>query len=134
MSVITGSGDERAGARIQALVVLDDGTPVVQADIDTIEYEVFDVDVDQEDDAEAEFPTTGDGSIEPADCIFDELQPWSEDETGFNFSFVVPAACFPGESIYRVDFKFTPVDGEVFYVKVNNDTIKTYFGGESATT
>lgn len=140
MTVITGNGDERAGVRCQARVQNDAGDDITQADVAAIEYAVFDVDVeapvpnaDGSIDA-VEYEQTAEGDIDPEDCIFDTLQPWDVDGDGYNFSFVVPAAAFPDKSIYRIDFKITPTEGEPYYVKFNNVTDKTFIGGEAATT
>jgi len=86
-----------------------EGTPLVQADFASITYWAYsnDVVVDGHDGV----------SLDPADVIFDTLQGWEADETGYNFRHNVAATAFPtGGTIGHVIYKFVNTDGDVMHL------------------
>jgi hypothetical protein len=102
-------------ARIQGV----DAANIVQADISSIAYSIFDL----------ADPTsaTDTGSLTVASVVFDALQTdarWSEDETGYNFRWDVPASIpATGTKRYRFEIAFTPGSGEVFHALFESSTI-----------
>jgi phage gp36-like protein len=86
-----------------------DGGYLQQADVSSIAYTVADLD-----DPET---STAPGSLAAGDVVFDTLQTgdlWTEDSTGYNFSWTPDASLLPGAAIaggtkvYRVEVKITP--------------------------
>ena len=100
---------EDGGAALMARIVGNAGANIVQADITAISRAVF-------------VGSTLQATTAPvvATVVFDTLQTdarWARDSTGYNFREAVLAAVFPdGDTIYRVEYKFTPASGEVFWV------------------
>lgn len=85
-----------------------EGAPFVQADFSAIALYVYDV-------TGAAIVTGFNGTaLTIASVIFDTLQPWWVDSTGHNFRYTIGPTAFPtGDSIYRVEVKFTMTDGRV---------------------
>ena len=108
--IVKGTVWEDGGASLMARVVGNAGVNILQADITSINRTVF---VGSTISTAATAPVV-------ATVIFDTLQTdarWKRDSTGYNFREAVLAAVFPdGDAIYRVEYKFTPVSGEVFWV------------------
>jgi len=88
----------------------EEGTPLVQADIDEIKYWAFSGD---------EVVSGHNGvELDPAEVIFDELQGWGKDSTGYNFKHNVQATAFPsGNVVGRIYYKFTNTDGDVMHLE-----------------
>lgn len=103
MRAIVGAG-WTAMARIQN----PDGNNALISTISTITYDVM-----QQDGTK-----TVDGvSLTVANVIVDTLVDdgrWTEDNTGRNFLWEVPAAAFPSSGHYRVVFTFTPTVGSAY--------------------
>lgn len=100
---------EDSGVVLMARVLGYDGDPIQQADITSISRKVFDGGT-----------TISTDDLVVADVIFDALQTgdsrWDADDTGFNVLDIVPAASLPnGDTVYRVEYLFTPASGEVFH-------------------
>lgn len=88
------------------------GTAIVQADVSSIEYSVFD---------KADTSTaTATGTLTAASVIFNTLQTdsrWGKDSTGYNFAWNVPASVFAtGSKTYRIEVKITPTSGEPIHI------------------
>jgi hypothetical protein len=50
-----------------------------------------------------------------ADCVFDALQSWDEDSTGYNLQVTLPASAFATAGyFYRADIWATPTSGDRF--------------------
>ena len=100
---------EDGGASLMARVVGNAGANIVQADITSISRAVY-------------IDSTLQATTAPvvATVVFDTLQTdarWAVDSTGYNFRQDVAASVFAdGDTIYRVEYKFTPASGEVFWV------------------
>jgi len=115
---------EDSPATILARVVaLDDGDPIQQADLTSITCAIFDT-LDTE--TVLSTPT-----LVVANVIFDTLQTsnsrWTEDTTGYNFDFTIPASSFPsGDRIYRAEFKFTDTGSSVTWVIAEIHTIPVF--------
>jgi hypothetical protein len=105
---------EDGGASFMSRVVGNAGVNITQSVITSIAVKVFDVDSDTPDTA------TYSATLTVSAVVFDTLQTdarWTEDATGYNFRHDMPASAFPtGEHKYRVEYKFTPATGEVFWV------------------
>ena len=91
-----------------------DGALIVQADITSIAYNVYDLD------GATPHTATTTGTLTVADVVFDTLQTderWSADGLGYNFRADV-AASVPahGGHTYLIDWNFTPASGEEFPV------------------
>lgn len=68
--------------------------------------------------------TTGTPAVVVNTSVFDVLQTgsgWTEDNTGWNFTFTVPAASFPAPDHYFVLFTFTPGSGSPFRLCVQGE-------------
>ena len=105
-----------------ARVVGDDAAAVQQADIDTIEYTIYEITgTGLRGDA-----VTGHEAVElvVADTIFDTLQTdarWTKDTMGYNFAHeldVSESAAFPAGGVeYLIEITLTPVTGQVLIVR-----------------
>lgn len=111
-TITKGVSFEDQGATLMARVVGNDAAAITQATISTITYTV----IDRRD------PSTkivDASSLTVSAVVFDTLQTddrWSTDETGYNFRHTVPASVLSGgEKRYRIEYKFTPSSGEVFF-------------------
>ena len=99
------------------------GSPAVQADITSIvAYHYLATDPDT---------IINSATLTVADVIFDTLQLddlWEDiDEIGYNFKWSVPAAwTASSEGLYRTQFLFTPVVGEVFYIACQTLVLKVF--------
>lgn len=114
---------EDSAAICMARVLGNAGTAITQADIDSITCKVYDL----ADTASA----VDEPTVTVSNAVFDALQTsdprWTEDDTGYNFLFVVPATAFPeGGKEYRVEFKFSPASGEPFHYAVTITTLAIY--------
>ena len=89
------------------------GALITQASLLTITYSVFDVSSATPDTA------VDSGPVTIASSVFDTLQTdaiWTEDSTGYNFKHTIGASVLATPNhIYRTEYKFTPVSGEVFW-------------------
>lgn len=93
-----------SGKRFMARAELAEGTDIQQAHFDgtgTIKYSV-------RNSAGTEITS---GTLTATAVVFDTLQTdaaWTQDSTGYNFAFTVPAAAFATVGFARVEFEFTP--------------------------
>lgn len=112
-AVITkGESFEDQGVTLMARIVGNAATNITQATLTSITYTV----VDKAD------PTTlivSGSAVTISSSVFDTLQTdarWTADSTGYNFRHTVAASVIStGERTYRIEYKFTPTSGEVFY-------------------
>lgn len=103
---------EDSGLRWMARVRGNSGSNLVQADVTSIAFSVYN---------KADLTTaTVTGTLNASDVIFDTLQTdsrWAKDSTGYNFGWNVPASIFAtGNVTYRIEVKITPVSGEAFHL------------------
>lgn len=123
-----GKGIQGSGMPLMARILKTDGSsdPILQADIDTIEYHYFD-----EADPSTDLAATP--AIVVADVIFDILQLdefWDADDIGYNFRYDIPAAeLINGNRTYRYEFKITPLVGEPFIILYEIETVSVYSEG-----
>lgn len=112
--IIKGSVWEDGGATILARVTGNAGAAITQASLTSITCKVFDLDGTTPDTA-ITTPT-----ITVSTAVYDTLQTdarWTVDSTGYNFIDALAATNFPtGDHLYRVEYKFTPTSGAVFFV------------------
>lgn len=103
---------EDSGLRWMARVLGNAGGPIVQADVTSIAYSVYNK-------ADLTLATVT-GTLNASDVIFDTLQTdsrWGKDSTGYNFAWNVPASVFAlGNVTYRIEIKITPTSGEAFHL------------------
>lgn len=124
-TVVTGTIDERSGCVLLARLTGDDGDPIVQSDVSSAAYEVWDIN-----DTPA-IRVTAATSLTVANVVYNTLQTdarWTKDDTGYNFAMVLPADSVPDAHKYRVDVQITPAAGQVFFAKFELSARKTYFG------
>lgn len=118
---ITGTVYEDSGAYLMARVIGNAGTMITQASLSALTYKVFDLNSD------APFTPTQSGSLTVSAVVFDTLQTdarWSADSTGYNFGHVIPAAWLTdGGHVFKIEYRFTPVSGEVFHVVFQLTTV-----------
>lgn len=97
-----------------------DAANITQAGISSIVCNVFDLD------SRSMTPLVSPAMV-VADNVFDTLQTddrWTVDDTGYNFRHEMPASTFAdGDKIYRVEYKFTPASGAVFWAVFDCYTI-----------
>lgn len=109
--IVKDSVFEDTGNVFMARVKGIDGNYILQADLSSITYAVFNM-------------TTGSAvavindTVTISTAVFDTLQTdgiWTWDTTGYNFLHVMPATAFPtGGNVYAVEYTFTPASGPVF--------------------
>ena len=127
MHAITGSGPARSGVTLLARILGNNGNPVTQASVSSINYQVTNLSAG----------TTGTATaLTVADVIFDSLQQndlrWTKDDAdhpgidgrhGFNFAATIPRTQFaaatpavdtPDPVKYQIDVLFTPTTGQAF--------------------
>lgn len=102
---------EDGGAFLMGRILGNDGAYLTQATTSSITYLVHDIT------AEADITS---GSLTISSVIFDTLQTdgrWTEDTTGYNFGHAAQASWFATpDHTYRVEYKFSPTSGQVFWV------------------
>ena len=102
--VFTGAQWEGQSPALKARIVDQDGTNLVQADVSSIAYQMFDA-ADTTDKT-----VTSNGTISVATVIFDTLQTdevWTATDTGYNFRWIAPGAELAGVITYRVEVTLT---------------------------
>lgn len=103
-----------------ARVVGHDAVPILSGNLSSVKYEVWNV-LDT-----PHAKVVSETTLTTTTVIFDTLQVdalWTKDATGYNFKADLPAATFPNKKethslrdiVYRVEVKFTPSSGEVFF-------------------
>lgn len=103
---------EDSGVRWMARILGQSGSAIVQADVSSIVYSVY----DKSDTTAA----TATGTLTVSDVIYNALQTdsrWGKDTTGYNFGWNVPASIFAtGNKTYRIEVKITPASGEPIHI------------------
>lgn len=105
------SGWEDTPVALMARVTGEDAALITQASIDSITIDVYRMV------GSSAVAVGTQGSLTVADVVFDTLQTdsrWTEDSTGYNFRYTVPAARFATAGRHRIEFWFTGADGSVF--------------------
>lgn len=122
VQVFCGEAFEDGGATLLARVQGWNAIDIVQSDISSIQYAV----TDRTSGASVIAAT----SLTVADVVFNTLQTdarWSVDAEGYNFRHTVPASALPtGDHVYRVEYKFTPAAGEVFFLAFDITALGIY--------
>lgn len=120
--IIKGIAFEDGGAVNLARVTNYTGSNVTQASLTSIHYSVYDL--------TSSTLTVSSTSLTVSGVVYDTLQTsaiWTLDSTGYNFLHVLPASALPdGDHVYRVDYKFTPSSGEVFWQPFEITTLPIY--------
>ena len=113
---------EDSGTTLLARILGNAGTPITQASLSSISYAVFDL--------QGADPATAvqTGTLTISAVVFDALQTsdprWTVDDEGFNFAHAAPASWFNESThTYRIEYKFTPASGEVFWAVFTLTTI-----------
>lgn len=100
------------------------GTPLVQANIASLVYSMYDVTTEG---SEAVVSGHNAQSLSAASVIFDTLQGWNRDGVGHNFRTTIAASAFPtGGNKYRIEVKVTHTDGRVGTVRWEGPADKIY--------
>lgn len=69
--------------------------PALQADVSSITRNVY---------LKSDGSLISTATLVKVDTIFDTLQPWDKDGTGYNFRDIIPGSCFPnGPEVYEVE-------------------------------
>lgn len=98
-----------------------EGTPLVQSDVSTISITVWDITGGA---VNANYNAL---ALTVSAVMFNTLQGWHVDTTGFNFSYTIGSNGFPtGDSKYRVEVKFTLASGFVGHVVWEGPANKLY--------
>jgi len=114
VAIPTASGQvwEDGGATLMARILDNDGSAAQQGDISSISRDVWDLDT-------STTSAVDTSAVAVATSIYDTLQTdsrWTEDSTGYNFLDTVAAALLAnGNHRYRVEYKFTPASGQVYW-------------------
>lgn len=107
---------ENTGITILARVLGWDGSAIVQADVASGLYWVFDL-------AALPDPIPAGTALTVADVVFDTLQTdakWTLDDTGYNFALHVPGTSFDGGGkTFRVEIELTPSDSAYTNSKIH---------------
>ena len=113
---------EDGGADFLARVIAPNGNSASSGNTNTITYAVFDLDCDN-----IANPVSS-GSL--ALTVLSGLKTdsrWTVDSTGYNFKDSRTPSDFPaGGHTYRVEYLFTPVSGQPFFVCFEVTTVRVY--------
>jgi len=105
-----GSIWEDSGCFLMARILGNDGNAITQASVSSISYVIHNITSDV---------AVTSGSLTVSDVVFDTLQTddrWTADDTGYNFGHAALASWFATPDVtYRVEYKFTPTSGQVFF-------------------
>ena len=103
---------EDSGAACMARVRDSAGNLIAQGTISTVHYAVYN--------KRTGASVVASTSLTVSSVVFNSLQTdsrWTVDSTGYNFRHNVAASTLSaGDTIYRIEYKFTPTSGEVFHV------------------
>lgn len=104
---------EDGGVLVLARVIDWDGVLLTQAATSAVNLSVYEVN-------STETSPTLDTSITVSSVILDTpvtTHPSWKSSLGYNFKHTVPASAFStGDKVYRIEYKITPVSGEVFWI------------------
>jgi hypothetical protein len=113
-------------AEVLARIVGWENTPIVPTDISTITYSAFYF--REATGVEVAITAYQDVAITPAATYLEETpildSKWDEDEIGYNFHYILPAALFAERDMYLIRVTFTPVDvslqplSAIYYIEV----------------
>jgi hypothetical protein len=97
------------------------GNVLTQADCSSITYTITDLN------SGAVLAGHSNVSLTVADVIFDTLQEWDIDETGYNFRYEIPrnvSEAFPDrDHVYEIRFRITPTEGQRIAVRFRVNAI-----------
>ena len=114
---------EDSGCTFMARILGTNGVPVVQSVVASIACKVFSPRTNQS-------TPTATPTVVVADSIFDTLQTdarWTLDVTGYNFAYEMASTTFTtGDTLYRVEFKFMPTSGDVYYALYEGSAVEVY--------
>jgi len=112
---------EDTGVTCMSRILGDDAAAITQATTSTIVLNAF---------KNTSTTPTYTASLTVTDVVFDSYQTdarWSKDATGYNFRYAVIASIFDaGDATYRLEFKFTPTSGSVYFVIFEIDTVEVF--------
>lgn len=112
---------EDTGVTCMSRILGDDAAAITQATTSAIVLNAF---------KNTSTTPTYTASLTVADVVFDSYQTdarWSKDSTGYNFRYAVIASIFDaGDATYRLEFKFTPTSGSVYFVIFEIDTVEVF--------
>lgn len=117
MKIHKGIAYEGVPKVLRSRVVNAAGTNITQAVTTAVTYIVdrYDSEEEAELDQNPTSVTAESNSGAVASLIFDTLQTWDEDSTGYNFQHTLPAASFPvGDKWYRIEEWIDATSGEDF--------------------
>ena len=124
-----GTAFKNGSATLLARVVGQDGSEIVQADLNAIHYTVFLLD-DQDPDSRAPVANHTDVALTISQVIFNSLQYdalWTIDEIGYNFRHTLDVSPYPAFATagrrYLVEYRLTPMAGEVIMVRFRINVI-----------
>jgi hypothetical protein len=119
MKIHKGEAYEGAPLTIRARVVNASGTAITQASVNAlgVTYIVDQYNSEREaeldSDATSIITSTSAGAV--SSVVFDTLQSWDVDDTGYNLAFTLPPASFPtGDKYVRVSVWIDPASGDDF--------------------
>jgi hypothetical protein len=125
VSATTGVVWEDSTPFLMARIEGTDGDLITQADVSSIAYTSVDMHGDTT-------SAVSSGALVVAATVFDTLQTdsrWTVDSTGYNFGFLLPAACIPeGDRCYSIDVVLTMASGGSIPVVWKLTTKKRYKG------
>jgi hypothetical protein len=112
---------EDTGVTCMSRILGDDAVAITQATTSAITVAVF---------KNTSTTATYTASLTVADVVFDAYQTdarWDKDSTGYNWRYAVVASVFDaGDATYRLEFKFTPTSGSVYFVIFEIDTVEVF--------
>jgi len=119
---------KQASAVLMARVVGNDAAAIVQADIASAEYTIYELD-DADPDAQTAVAGHTGVSLVVADVVFNGLQTdfWTVDGTGYNFRLIPDVsgnqAFAEAGKRYGVEVRLTPVEGQVIVLRFRCNVI-----------
>lgn len=112
---------EDTGVTCMSRILGDDAAAITQATTSAIVLNAF---------KNTSTTPTYTASLTVADVVFDSYQTdarWSKDSTGYNFRYAAIASIFDdGDATFRLEFKFTPTSGSVYFVIFEIDTVEVF--------
>jgi hypothetical protein len=112
---------EDTGVTCMSRILGDDAAAITQATTSAIVLNAF---------KNTSTTPTYTASLTVVDVVFDSYQTdarWSKDATGYNFRYSAIASIFDaGDATYRLEFKFTPTSGSVYFVIFEIDTVEVF--------
>lgn len=113
-----GECQEGSGKTLRARIVGHADTPITQASINAsgVKLGVWKyTSIDEAEEDRNAAVVQAETALTTSAVIFDALQAWDVDSTGYNFAYAMPAALFPDGNVwYRVEVWIDPEIGEDF--------------------